>query len=34
VFHYPTISARSRHVAARSRAAVPVTEPLGNDSMQ
>jgi hypothetical protein len=28
------ISERSRHVAARSGAAVPVTEPLGNDGTQ
>jgi hypothetical protein len=30
----PTISAGSRHVAARSGAAVPVTVPLGNDGRQ
>jgi hypothetical protein len=30
----PTVSERSRHVVARSGAAVPVTEPLGNDGMQ
>jgi hypothetical protein len=29
-----TVSERSRHVAARSGAAVPVTEPLGNDGTQ
>jgi hypothetical protein len=30
----PTVSAVSRHVAARSGAAAPVTVPLGNDGMQ
>jgi hypothetical protein len=30
----PTISAGGRHVAARSGAAVPVTEPLGHDGLQ
>jgi hypothetical protein len=30
----PTVSERSRRVAERSGAAVPVTVPLGNDSAQ
>jgi hypothetical protein len=30
----PTVSAGGRHVAARSGAAVPVTEPLGHDGQQ
>jgi hypothetical protein len=30
----PAVSAGGRHVAARSRAAVPVTVPLGNDGLQ
>jgi hypothetical protein len=30
----PTVSAGGRHMAARSGAAVPVTEPLGNDGLQ
>jgi hypothetical protein len=34
VLHYPDRSAISRHVAARSGAAVPVTEPLGHDGLQ
>jgi hypothetical protein len=30
----PTVSAEGRHLATRSGAAVPVTEPLGHDGLQ